>query len=74
MVDYSLTFAADTPSGVRTLTFHEHSVGGAMEVAKEHARGDWAELRHGDQLICRMELVDGSGVWLVRRGSDKRAG
>ena len=65
MVDYSLTFAADTESGTRTLHFHERSIGGALEVAKKRAHGDWAELREGDKLICRLELVDDAGVWLV---------
>ncbi|XUU60877.1 hypothetical protein ACRAQ6_00970 [Erythrobacter sp. HA6-11] len=66
MTQYSLVFAADTKSGVEKLTFHERSVGGALEVAKERARGDWAELFEGDLLLCRIELVDETGVWLVR--------
>lgn len=65
MVDYSLVFAADTESGTRTLRFSERSVSGALEVAKQRAQGNWAELFAGEELICRLELVDETGVWLV---------
>lgn len=74
MDDYSLTFAADTESGVRTLYFHERSIGGALEVAKERASGHWAELRKGNQLICKMELIEKTGVWLVQPVKGETAG
>lgn len=69
MVDYSLKFAADTESGTRTLHFNERSVSGALEVAKQRASGSWAELYQGDVLVCSMELVDATGVWLVKSGN-----
>ncbi len=65
MENYSLKFEADTASGEQTLRFHEKSVSGALEFAKESARGDWAELYRNEKLICRMRLVSETGVWLV---------
>ncbi|MBV7265811.1 hypothetical protein [Erythrobacter ani] len=72
MIQYSLKFAADNFEGEKTVSFYAHSTAGALEIAKNSADGDWAELYQGGQLVCRMRLVEETGVWLVE-GSRKHA-
>lgn len=47
------------------LDFYARSLNGALEFAKAKAQGKWALLCEEDRPICRLELVQDSGVWLV---------
>ncbi|GMN02244.1 hypothetical protein [Erythrobacter sp. MTPC3] len=66
MIKYTLRFAAEDSEGEHKVSFHAHSTAGALDVAKNSAKGDWADLYERDTLICRMQLVEESGVWLVK--------
>jgi len=65
LAQYTLKFAADTDAGEQTLTFFEEALGGALEIAKKSATGNWAELSEEGKLLYRMELVHDTGVWRV---------
>ena len=65
MKSYSLRFAAGNDVGEKTVRFYAHSTANALELAKESASGDWAQLSEDGKLICRMRLVEETGVWLV---------
>lgn len=74
MDKYDLRFAADNEAGERCVSFHAHSTASALELAKESASGKWAELSLNGRSICRMRLVEETGVWLVTptgRAGDK---
>lgn len=72
VIQYSLKFAADNSAGEQTVSFYAHSTAGALEIAKTSADGDWAELYNGGRMVCRMRLVEETGVWLVE-GAQKQA-
>ncbi|MBD2843425.1 hypothetical protein [Erythrobacter rubeus] len=74
MIQYSLKFAADNSAGEQTVSFYAHSTAGALEIAKNSADGDWAELYQGDALVCRMRLVEETGVWLVEPSQSRAQG
>ncbi len=69
MLKYSLRFASDNEIGEQTLTFYAHSTSGALDTAKEAAEGSWAELYEDGKLLCRLRLVEDTGVWLVNPAS-----
>lgn len=64
MLEYTLRYADDSDD-VQEVTFFAHSTGGALDTAKRAAEGSWAELYEGKNLICRLRLVERTGVWLV---------
>lgn len=66
MIKYTLRFVADQSDAEQKVSFYAHSTAGALDVAKKSAEGDWAALYEKDKLICRMQLVEESGVWLVK--------
>ena len=74
MKKYSLRFAADNDAGERTVRFYAHSTANALELAKESANGDWAELSEDGALICKMQLVEETGVWLIQPVKDAKRG
>lgn len=71
MKKYSLRFAADTKAGERVVRFYAHSTSNALDLAKESAHGDWAELSDDESIICRMKLVEDTGVWLIEPAKDQ---
>ena len=72
MLKYSLCFEADNEDGEQTLTFYARSTTGALDTAKLAAEGEWAELYQDKRLICRLRLVEETGVWLVVPASGER--
>jgi len=68
---YSLRFAADTMAGERVVRFYAHSTSNALDLAKESAHGDWAELSDDETIICRMKLVEETGVWLIEPAKNR---
>ncbi|MGB3806683.1 MAG: hypothetical protein WA936_05750 [Erythrobacter sp.] len=70
---YSLRYCSPDGDGERTVAFYAHSTSRALDLAKEAAGGDWAELYLNGKSVCRMRLVEETGVWLVER-SAKDAG
>ena len=66
---YSLRFADASEAGERTVKFYAHSTTRALELAQETACGDWAELAKNGKAICKMRLVEETGVWLVQPAS-----
>lgn len=67
MRHYTLTYDATDIDGEQTINFVALSLDSALNVAKKSARGDWAELQEDGVPVCRMQLVDSSGVWRVSR-------
>lgn len=65
MTNYSLRFLPEDKTSETTLSFHAQSTSGALETAKRVAEGNWAELYRGDDLLCRLQLVEENGVWHV---------
>ena len=70
MKKYSLRFATDKDGGERTVRFYANSTANALELAKESAQGGapsaaWAILSEDDLPICRLKLMEETGVWLV---------
>lgn len=65
MLNYSLRYGSSDKERVQTLSFYAHSTAGALDLAKQSAGGDWAELFQDGQLLCRLRLVDDAGVWAV---------
>lgn len=65
MQRYDLRYAAKEPHRIDTLSFEARSLGGALDIARKSARGEWAELYEDGRPVCQLELVVGSGVWLV---------
>ncbi len=63
---YSLRFAAENQTGEKTVAFHAHSTAQALDLAKESASGDWAELYLNGKSVCKMQLVGEDGVWFVQ--------
>ena len=63
---YSLRFAAENQKGEKTVAFYAHSTASALDLARDTASGDWAELSLNGNLLCRMKLVAETGVWLVQ--------
>ena len=75
MDNYSLRYTAAPQAGIvtpgeKTVTFYAHSTGNALELAKEAAGGDRAELFRNGKSVCRMKLVGETGVWLVQRSHE----
>jgi len=66
MDKYYLRFAAENHSGEKTVAFYAHSTANALDLAKESASGDWAELYFNGHSVCKMKLVAETGVWLVQ--------
>jgi hypothetical protein len=62
---YALRFATDNEAGERTVNFLAHSTINALDLAKECANGDWAELSLKGKVICKMRLLEGTDVWLI---------
>lgn len=65
MRQYTLTYDAAGSAGDQSMTFSALSLDCALEVAKKSASGAWAELHEDGVPVCRMQLVDSSGVWRV---------
>ncbi len=65
MIKYTLTYSADDMGEEANVTFYAHSTANALTLAREAASGDWAVLSTGGKTVCRMRLVEESGVWLV---------
>lgn len=67
MQKYVLRFESRNPPEAQEVTFSAPSVQDALEVAKSYPITDWAELYQDGVALCRMQLMDDSGVWLVSR-------
>lgn len=73
MLKFKLRYARATDGRDETLSFLAQSTAGALETAKLEADGDWAELYQDGQSICRLRLVEETGVWLIERVAEKPA-
>lgn len=62
---YELKYETPDPLETKSFSFEAYSFAGALDVAKQEACGEWAELYENGRPICRMELVENTGVWLV---------
>lgn len=67
MQKYVLRFEGKDPADFQEVTFSAPSVQDALEVAKSYPIADWAELYQDGVALCRMQLMDDNGVWLVSR-------
>lgn len=65
MPHYQLRYAAPDHNSVDSYSFEARTLGGALDIARKSARGDWAELCENGRPICFLELVSDNGVWLV---------
>jgi hypothetical protein len=65
MHHYELRYEAPDPQQVKSLSFDAHTFAGALDIAKKQARGEWAELHEDGRPVCRLELVENTGVWLI---------
>ncbi len=65
MTKYTLTYSSDYGGTEANVTFYAHSTANALTLAREAASGDWAVLSANGKTVCRMRLVEESGVWLV---------
>ena len=65
MPHYQLKYPANDHRSIDIYAFEAGSLGGALDVAKKNARGEWAELCEEDRPICFLELVSEDGVWLI---------
>ncbi len=65
MDEYTLTYSADEIGTEANVTFFAHSTANALTLAREAASGDWAVLSSRGKTVCRMRLVEDSGVWLI---------
>lgn len=62
---YTLIYRDPDGAGNIEHAFEAVSLDGALEVAKRLVAGDWAELREDGIAVCRMQLVDSSGLWRI---------
>lgn len=69
MDKYSLRFATANNAGETTVSFYAHSTSSALDLARESASGDWAELYLNGASVCTMQMVADTGVWRVNRSS-----
>ncbi len=65
MARYELRYESRDHGRPIELAFDEHSLAGALDVARARAQGVWAELWQEGRPLCELELVSGCGVWLV---------
>ncbi|UIP06423.1 hypothetical protein LY632_12100 [Erythrobacter sp. SDW2] len=65
MRQYTLTYDVAGSAEDKTMNFSALSLDCALEVAKKSASGEWAELQEDGVPVCRMQLLDSSGVWRV---------
>ncbi len=65
MQKYVIRFEGRGRAGPQEVAFNALAVQDALEIAKTHAIGDWAELYQNGVPLCRMQLVDDGGVWRV---------
>ena len=65
MQTYTLIYPAPGGKTRETYEFQALSLESALEVAKRSAVGEWAELHEDGMPVCRMQLVDSSGLWRV---------
>ncbi|MEM7667157.1 MAG: hypothetical protein AAF250_14975 [Pseudomonadota bacterium] len=72
MDKYELRYAASNEAGATTITFYAHSTANALEMARDSASGSWAELYLNGALVCKMQLVEETGVWLLAPSQDQR--
>jgi len=64
---YELRFASGIGAGKKTVSFYAHSTAQALDLARETASGERAEMYLNGRSICRMRLVQDTGVWLIQR-------
>ena len=62
---YELKYPANGRTALDTYSFYANTFGGALDVARRNAHGDWAELSEDGRPVCYLELVSDDGVWLV---------
>ena len=65
MQRYTLRYEEPDKDRAQTVEFRAVSLESALEMAKRYAVGEWAELLEEDVPVCRMQLLDSSGVWRV---------
>lgn len=65
MRHYTLVYRDPDGTGNLEHGFEAVSLDGALEVAKRLVVGEWAELREDGVAVCRMQLVDSSGLWRI---------
>lgn len=73
MDKYELRYAALNEAGATTITFYAHSTANALEMARDSASGSWAELFLNGALVCKMQLVEETGVWLLAPSPDHKS-
>ncbi len=64
MPRYCLKYSGSDHS-VQSIYFEARTLGGALDIARKSALGDWAELSEDERPVCSLELVSDDGVWLV---------
>lgn len=65
MNHYTLRYDSPVADGDEVVAFRAISLESALEVAKRCAVGEWAELSEDGEPVCRMQLIDSSGVWRI---------
>lgn len=64
MHHYELHFC-DEEKVHETASFDAYSLAGALDAARKRLHGQKAKLTEDGRPICSLELVEGTGVWLV---------
>lgn len=65
MRHYKLIYRDPDGTGNLEHAFVAVSLDGALEVARRLVVGEWAELHEDGVEVCRMQLVDCSGLWRI---------
>lgn len=66
---YTLRFALGNGEE-RALEFQAHSTASALHLAQGAAQGSRASLYRNTELIARLRLVEGTGLWQVEPAKD----
>lgn len=65
MHSYELRWLRKEAGKPRSYNFKATSLGGALDVAKNDLLMERGRLYEDGQPVCYLELVEGTGVWLV---------
>ena len=70
MEKYTLFFSTGIGDEEKSLEFDAHSTAAALDTAKQEARGTRARLTLGGKPVCKMRLIEETGVWFIEPASD----
>ena len=65
MQRYTLRYEGPESNRPETVEFRAVSLESALEMAKRHSVGTWAELLEEGVPVCRMQLLDSAGLWRI---------